>query len=193
MVARISASFVDGIGEPIVEGSGLVSVIQNARGHYGYLPGFGRPVKAGEFILGYPNELGRLPAAPSPDVLGRNGTYASFRKLRIDVAGFRRFLGRQRGFTRGAGGSGGQDGRAVAERRSSGTDARSRRCRAAQDPQRVNDFSYNEDPVGLRCPLGAHIRRMNPRRTVWPRPVPTFSCIAFCAEARRTGRRCLTV
>ena len=34
----------------------------------------------------------------------------------------------------------------------------------ASDPQRVNDFAYHsEDPRGLRCPVGAHIRRMNPR------------------------------
>ena len=34
----------------------------------------------------------------------------------------------------------------------------------AADPQRANDFGYRlDDPKGLRCPLGAHIRRMNPR------------------------------
>jgi Dyp-type peroxidase family len=31
------------------------------------------------------------------------------------------------------------------------------------DPARINDFSYADDPEGLRCPLGAHIRRANPR------------------------------
>jgi Dyp-type peroxidase family len=160
---RTHLGFVDGIGEPIVEGSGLVSVIQNARGHYGYLPGFGRPVKAGEFILGYPNELGRLPAAPSPDVLGRNGTYASFRKLRIDVAGFRRFLAanavsREEQEALAAKMVGRWPSGAPLELTPDHDDAE-----LAQDPQRVNDFSYNEDPVGLRCPLGAHIRRMNPR------------------------------
>ena len=32
------------------------------------------------------------------------------------------------------------------------------------DPQRNNDFRYyEEDPKGLKCPAGAHIRRTNPR------------------------------
>jgi hypothetical protein len=31
------------------------------------------------------------------------------------------------------------------------------------NPERVNDFSYANDPHGLRCPLGAHIRRVAPR------------------------------
>jgi deferrochelatase/peroxidase EfeB len=28
---------------------------------------------------------------------------------------------------------------------------------------RINDFRYKNDPDGLRCPLGAHVRRANPR------------------------------
>ena len=31
------------------------------------------------------------------------------------------------------------------------------------DPQRNNDFLYGDDPRGLKCPLGAHARRANPR------------------------------
>ena len=31
------------------------------------------------------------------------------------------------------------------------------------DPDRVNAFDYSDDPEGIRCPLGAHIRRTNPR------------------------------
>ncbi len=31
------------------------------------------------------------------------------------------------------------------------------------DPARVNAFDYSDDPEGIRCPLGAHIRRTNPR------------------------------
>jgi deferrochelatase/peroxidase EfeB len=35
------------------------------------------------------------------------------------------------------------------------------------DMQRTNDFNYAAmDPHGYRCPVGAHIRRMNPRDTV---------------------------
>jgi Dyp-type peroxidase family len=35
----------------------------------------------------------------------------------------------------------------------------------AADPRRRNDFTYAGDEKGLRCPLGAHLRRTNPRAT----------------------------
>ena len=35
-----------------------------------------------------------------------------------------------------------------------------------KDPQRTNDFNYAQmDPHGYGCPVGSHIRRMNPRDT----------------------------
>jgi deferrochelatase/peroxidase EfeB len=33
------------------------------------------------------------------------------------------------------------------------------------DLKQMNNFTYAQDPKGLRCPIGAHIRRMNPRDT----------------------------
>ena len=33
------------------------------------------------------------------------------------------------------------------------------------DLQQMNNFLYGDDPKGLRCPLGSHVRRMNPRDT----------------------------
>jgi deferrochelatase/peroxidase EfeB len=35
----------------------------------------------------------------------------------------------------------------------------------AADPQRRNNFTYQGDDQGLRCPLGSHLRRSNPRAT----------------------------
>ena len=35
----------------------------------------------------------------------------------------------------------------------------------AADPQRRNNFTYAGDDQGLRCPLGSHLRRSNPRAT----------------------------
>jgi Dyp-type peroxidase family len=160
---RTHLGFVDGIGEPVIEGSGLVSAVQAARGHYGYLPGFGSPVKAGEFLLGHVNELGQVADTPAPDILGRNGTYVSFRKLYVDTAAFRRFLAENSSST--------QEEEALAAkivgRWRSGAPVEvtpdTDDPELAADPHRVNDFLYQADPVGLRCPLGAHIRRMNPR------------------------------
>jgi deferrochelatase/peroxidase EfeB len=59
----------DSIGQPAIEGSGVDP-----------LPGQGRPIKAGEFVLGYPGEAGVPLPMPSPDVLGRNGTFVGLRK-----------------------------------------------------------------------------------------------------------------
>jgi deferrochelatase/peroxidase EfeB len=36
------------------------------------------------------------------------------------------------------------------------------------DEIRQNHFTYHEDPRGVRCPLGAHIRRTNPRNFDFP-------------------------
>jgi hypothetical protein len=35
----------------------------------------------------------------------------------------------------------------------------------AADPKRRNNFAYEGDDEGLGCPLGAHLRRGNPRAT----------------------------
>jgi len=73
--------FKDGISHPAVEGSGV--------------PGTNPaepPLKAGEFVLGYRDEMGGFPPVPRPEVLGRNGTYIVFRKLHQRVAAFRRYL-----------------------------------------------------------------------------------------------------
>jgi Dyp-type peroxidase family len=124
--------FRDGIGQPIIEGNERRAEKQLARtGHV-------TVVKAGEFVLGYPNEYGLPPVSPVvaaardplgllpeydvPDDLrfsshtgplrdlGRNGSYLVFRQLRQDVAGFWAFLDDA---TRGA--TGGPD-RAAQER-----------------------------------------------------------------------------
>ena len=73
--------YKDSIGQPAIEGSGVDP-----------LPGQGRPIKAGEFILGYPGEAGVPLAMPQPDVLGRNGTFLGLRKYQSRVGAFNRFL-----------------------------------------------------------------------------------------------------
>src|SRR5207247_9032534 len=53
----------DRLSGPVIEGSG-----DEPR------PGFGGSVKAGEFILGYPDEGGLIPPLPRPEVLSRHGS-----------------------------------------------------------------------------------------------------------------------
>ncbi|WP_369389132.1 hypothetical protein AB5J72_17220 [Streptomyces sp. CG1] len=78
---RTSFGYKDGIGNPTIEGSGAES-----------LPGDGSVLKAGEFVLGYPDETGNLPPMPQPAELGRNGTFVAWRKLHTRVAAFRRYI-----------------------------------------------------------------------------------------------------
>jgi Dyp-type peroxidase family len=150
---RTSFGFRDGISYPEIEGTGI--------------PGSNPqepPIKAGEFILGYPDELGKQPPMPQPEVLGRNGTYVSLRKLRTDVAGWRRFL-------RAHAASPEEEERLSAQmvgRWPSGAPLalapEMDDPELAADPRRNNDFLYQEeDPHGFKCPAGAHIRRVNPR------------------------------
>jgi len=144
----------DGFSQPVVEGSGAES-----------LPGDGRPIKAGEFILGYPSESGHALIMPSPDVLGRNGTYVVFRKYHSHVAAFNRYL-RDNASTD-------QDRELLAAKlvgrwRSGAPLALTPQHddpALGEDPRRINDFDYADDPRGLNTPLGSHIRRMNPRST----------------------------
>ncbi|MFY0577813.1 hypothetical protein ACN28S_28970 [Cystobacter fuscus] len=61
--------FRDGISHPAIEGSGIPGT--NSRES---------PLKAGEFVLGYPDEMGGLPRCPSPrswDATGRMSPSAS--------------------------------------------------------------------------------------------------------------------
>ena len=78
---REAFGFRDGISHPAVEGAGMSG--SNPRE---------RPLKPGEFVLGYPDEMGVVAAIPQPEVLGRNGSYVAFRKLHQRVAAFRQFL-----------------------------------------------------------------------------------------------------
>ncbi|WP_285115440.1 Dyp-type peroxidase [Leifsonia sp. fls2-241-R2A-40a] len=149
---RTSFGFKDGIGQPAVEGSGRPPTNPHER-----------PLKAGEIVLGYPDETGELPPMPTPDVLGRNGTYVVFRKLHTKVADYRRYLrekaaDRQEEALLGAKMVGRwQSGAPLAV--SPDADDPS----LGADPHRNNDFTYGDDPRGFRCPVGAHARRANPR------------------------------
>jgi Dyp-type peroxidase family len=149
---RTSFGFKDGIGQPAVEGSGIAPTNPDDR-----------PLKAGEIILGYPDETGELPPMPTPDVLGRNGTYVVFRKLHTRVAAYRSYL-RARAASR-------EDeallGAKMVGRWQSGAPLaltpEHDDATLGSDPHRNNAFLYGDDPRGLKCPAGAHARRANPR------------------------------
>jgi Dyp-type peroxidase family len=143
----------DGISHPAIEGSGI--------------PGdnpFEPPLKAGELVLGYVDEMGGLPPQPSPDVLGRNGSYVAFRKLHQRVAAFRRYLRDNS--------AGPEDEELVAAKMMGRwrSGAPLALCPMHDDPElgadnsRNNAFMYKaDDAIGYKTPPGSHARRTNPR------------------------------
>src|SRR4051794_17303098 len=149
---RTSFGFKDGTGQPAVEGSGRPPSNPHER-----------PLKAGEIILGYPDETGELPPMPTPDALGRNGTYVVLRKLHTKVADYRQYLrakatNREQEALLGAKMVGRwQSGAPLAVTPERDDPA------LGSDPHRNNAFRYGDDPRGFKCPAGAHARRANPR------------------------------
>jgi Dyp-type peroxidase family len=196
--------FHDGIAQPRIAG-----FKPDAAGSAEKAP----PIPAGEVVLGYTNAYGRMPASPAvredalsstlfppavPDPfdtdtstrrrdLGRNGSYVVFRTLEQDVPAFWRFV----------------DERA-------GHDPQERKRLAAKmvgrwpngaplvwddqreppfDREKADRFLYaaSGDQHGARCPLGAHIRRTNPRDGMAPDPAESLK-VADRHRLLRRGR-----
>ena len=171
---REQFGFADGAAQPAIAG---VSDSAAAGGGVPLKDGAWRPLALGEFVLGYPDEdtlvdpQKRLPSAPA-DPLGRSGTYVVYRKLRQDVALFRRVL--RDAAARFAAGDEELLAAKIVGRWRNGTPLVNSPDRpnpqfSATAPG-SNDFRYlSADVDGKRCPLGAHIRRSNPRDGLgWP-------------------------
>jgi Dyp-type peroxidase family len=153
--------YSDGFAQPSIEGSGVPALA----GQGAVVDGGGwRAIRAGEFILGYPDEEGVLPPAPPPAQLSTNGSYLVYRKLHQDVAAFRKRLADSAKLYAGS-----EELLAakIVGRWRDGTplDLSPERPdpSIAADEHRNNAFSYGADADGLACPIGAHVRRVNPR------------------------------
>jgi Dyp-type peroxidase family len=129
-------------------------------------PGSGKALKAGEFILGYPDENGPAVQQPEPGILSRNGSFMAYRRLEEHVGAFRGFL-KEHGQTP-------EEQELVAAKLMGRWRSGAPLVFAPDkddpalgaDPMRNNDFNYKQqDPHGYAVPLGSHIRRMNPRDT----------------------------
>jgi Dyp-type peroxidase family len=145
----------DRLSQPVVEGTGEVPT-----------PGSGAPLKPGEFFLGYPDESGLVAGLPQPEILSRNGSFLAYRRLQEHVGAFRDFL-QQHGDTP-------EEQELIAAKLMGRWRSGAPLVLAPDkddpalgaDMQRNNNFNYKEmDPLGYAVPLGAHIRRMNPRDT----------------------------
>lgn len=172
--------FRDGISQPGIEG-------------YSDDSSPGNTVAAGEFVLGYLNAYGQytdrptvkpeqdpdnlLPPAPDDRArhdLGMNGSYLVFRQLRQNVHAFWNYL------SANAPGKNADDkmqacialASKMVGRWPSG--APLVKSPDADNPQLAddNDFMYvrSGDADGLKCPIGSHVRRSNPRDALDPKP-----------------------
>ena len=177
--------FVDGISQPAIDWQRSSSTDRHERDRYS------NKLAAGELVLGHPNEYGlyttrplldptlshaaqQLPLAeelPKLRDLGRNGTYLVLRELQQDVPGFWKFVDgeansdaeeRQRLAAAMVGRQ--RDGTPLVEPASAPVAGN------ADDGSRAkaNQFTFDTDPYGERCPIGAHIRRANPRTGDFP-------------------------
>lgn len=180
--------FTDGVSQPEIDWAYRQSTDLHERDV------FSNWVAPGEFVLGYPNEYGLYTTRPLvdprkdgtasllPDAaedpalkdFGCNGSYLVIRQLHQDVPAFWQFIdqavgsdpekrehlaasmvGRKR------------DGMPLAP-----LDARD--IPGIERDDADNHFTYELDPRGFRCPLGAHIRRANPRTGDFPPGVTGF-------------------
>jgi Dyp-type peroxidase family len=158
---RENFGFRDGFSQPAIRGApGRADRGQGVAIHR--LDGGWRPLEPGEFVLGYHDEDGVLPDAPPPP-FARNGTFMVYRKLEQNVPAFndlvervarQHFDGNRRLVAAKIAGRW-QDGTPLMLHPyvDEGSGAR----------EVLNDFRYSDDPKGRVCPLGAHVRRANPR------------------------------
>lgn len=161
---RVHFGYEDGISQPRIEGA----------------PGKQRPdmqpeSRTGEFLLGknYVNQFNGNFIDDLPRELADNGTYGAFRILKQEVFSFEHFI-------HDAGAKYGIDPEMVAAkmvgRWRNGTPLTlSPNAPKTMPREAISNYDYapNEDnpaffddDQGFRCPIGAHMRRMNPRSAV---------------------------
>jgi len=175
--------FVDGISQPQLDWDRARAVLDAQQLRYTNLSCLG------EYLLGYPNEYALYTPRPLVDVardshdllpraedvpdkkdFGRNGSYVVLRQLRQDVAGFWQALDHYAG--------GRADRRALLGASVVGRTLQGEPMvgllheaivgNASKSAPDLNAFTYQSDSRGQRCPLGAHIRRTNPRNADLP-------------------------
>ena len=151
--AKVHFGYTDAITTPTIRG-----------GPETHLPDHQEPCEPWLFVL---REDARNYDVPEPRELGLNGSFAVFKKVETDVVAFEAFLQSNKDKI---------DPELLAAKmcgrwRNGVPLALSPDTDSPPDglpPEQWNDFEYvhadgSGDPKGIRCPVGAHIRRVNPR------------------------------
>jgi Dyp-type peroxidase family len=182
--------FVDGISNPVFEGQfgndhvEAIMAIGNGKilsKQPGETDDSGRwaPLATGEFLLGHPDEAQETADSTVPVEVMRNGTFLVYRKLHENVASFTNFIeASAQGYAQTLGCST-DDAKLILKAKMSGrwTDgvplavaptiaewkAFNEKYAGKGDDRPYVDFSYGDDPEGLKCPVTSHMRRTNTR------------------------------
>lgn len=178
--------FVDGISQPTIDWEGKRKI-------KGDQFTYSNVVSLGEFLLGYSNEYNEYTDRPLLDPtsrgasellaaldqpnkkdLSRNGTYMVMRQLEQDVRGFWEYVDKTAASNpverrRLAAAMVGREmnGTPLVPLQNTPIDGTGN----DEKDRAYNQFTYDSDPDGVRCPFGAHIRRANPRNADFPNRV----------------------
>jgi len=163
--------FRDGLSQPVLPGTPASRRAENRD----------QLMAAGEFVLGYPDNRGFMPPVPSVACvrqhasslprradgrydLGRHSSFLVARQLHQDVPGFDTWvsgqasaLGQTRDYVMAK----------LLGRWPNGSSLVRNPSRPGKDADNAFMFA-REDVDGLACPIGAHIRRANPRDSLHP-------------------------
>jgi Dyp-type peroxidase family len=184
--------YTDGISDPYFKGSGSdpANIIGGGKltGKNPKTAAGWQPLETGEFILGHRDEAYEYPKSPQPRLLSHNGTFMVYRKLHENVGSFNHYLTEMaKDFP------GGEEALAakfsgrwrngapittfpskeeadsyIAELQNAASKAKASACPMAKAhyqrlKQQLVAFNFDDDLSGGKCPVGAHIRRVNPR------------------------------
>ncbi len=175
------------------------------------------PLETGEFILGHKDEAKEYPMAPMPPLMAKNGSFLIYRKLHENVGKFNEFLEKQsKDFAGGkealAAKMAGRwrngvplttnptdenaalgDKRAKAQFDMATAKTPEEKKEAVDAFRNINKkfvgFDYDKDIDGGSCPVGAHMRRMNPRGSLEFGVEGAFETPSALADRRRILRR----
>ena len=176
------------------------------------------PIETGEFILGYRDEANEYPSASVPKLLSKNGSFMVYNKFHENVGDFNnyltsaekkydidkeelaaKFVGRWRNGAPITSYPKKEDADRVAQERQAAILAISMASTpqeqevARENFKKVNKnfigFDFSDDKSGSKCPMGAHIRRSNPRGSLEFNNDGAFETPAALDNRRRLIRR----